>query len=73
VEEQTVGYLDAMRYTQWWNLLGGPAAVVPVGRSTDGMPIGVQIAGSPYADELVLAVAGAVERAFGYQPPPLAL
>jgi Asp-tRNA(Asn)/Glu-tRNA(Gln) amidotransferase A subunit family amidase len=64
-----VGYLDAMRYTQWWNLLGGPAAVVPVGRSPEGLPIGVQIAGRPYADELVLAVAAAVESEFGYRAP----
>jgi Asp-tRNA(Asn)/Glu-tRNA(Gln) amidotransferase A subunit family amidase len=54
-------------------LLGGPAAVVPVSRSTEGLPIGVQIAGRPFADELVLAVAAAVESEFGYQPPPMAL
>jgi amidase len=70
---QTVTYIDAMRYTQWFNLLGGPAAVVPVSRSAEGLPIGVQIAGRPYADELVLAVAAAVESAFGYVPPPMAL
>jgi Asp-tRNA(Asn)/Glu-tRNA(Gln) amidotransferase A subunit family amidase len=73
VEGKTVGYLDAMRYTQWFNLLGGPAAVVPVSRSTEGLPIGVQIAGHPFSDELVLAVAAAVESEFGYQPPPMAL
>ena len=73
VEGQTVGYLDAMRYTQWFNLLGGPAAVVPVSRTGEGLPIGVQIAGRPYTDELVLAAAAAVETAFGYQPPPMAL
>jgi Asp-tRNA(Asn)/Glu-tRNA(Gln) amidotransferase A subunit family amidase len=73
VEGQDVGYLDAMRYTQWFNLLGGPAAVVPVSRSREGLPIGVQIAGRPFADELVLAVAAAVESAFGYQPPPMSL
>jgi Asp-tRNA(Asn)/Glu-tRNA(Gln) amidotransferase A subunit family amidase len=67
-----VGYLDAMRYTQWFNLLGGPAAVVPVSRSADGLPIGVQIAGRPYEDELVLAVAAAVESEFGYRAPALA-
>jgi amidase len=67
-----VSYLDAMRYTQWFNLLGGPAAVVPVSQSAEGLPIGVQIAGRPYEDELVLAVAAAVEREFGYRPPPLA-
>ncbi|HEX3661161.1 MAG TPA: amidase [Acidobacteriaceae bacterium] len=71
VEGQTVSYLDAMRYTQWFNLLGGPAAVVPVSRS--GLPIGVQIAGRPWADELVLAVAAAVESAFGYRAPPMAV
>jgi Asp-tRNA(Asn)/Glu-tRNA(Gln) amidotransferase A subunit family amidase len=72
IEGQTVRYLDAMRYTQWFNLLAAPAAVVPVGRSAAGLPIGVQIAGRPFHDEEVLAVAAAVERAFGYRPPPLA-
>jgi Asp-tRNA(Asn)/Glu-tRNA(Gln) amidotransferase A subunit family amidase len=69
VEGTTVRYLDAMRYTQWFNLLGAPAAVVPVGRSPEGLPIGVQVAGRPFEDELVLAVAGAIDREFGYQRP----
>jgi Asp-tRNA(Asn)/Glu-tRNA(Gln) amidotransferase A subunit family amidase len=73
VEGQRVAYLDAMRYTQWFNLLGGPAAVIPVMRSAEGLPIGVQIAGRPFADELVLEIAAALETEFGYQPPPLAL
>jgi Asp-tRNA(Asn)/Glu-tRNA(Gln) amidotransferase A subunit family amidase len=68
---KAVRYLDAMRYTQWFNLLGAPAAVVPVGSSKDGLPIGVQIAGRPFEDELVLAVAACVERAFGFRAPPL--
>ena len=72
VEGKSVAYLDAMRYTQWFNLLGAPAAVVPVSQSPEGLPIGVQIAGRPFADELVLAVAGAVEAEFGYRPPPMA-
>ena len=55
VEGQQVKYLDAMRYTQWFNLLGAPAAVVPVGRSPEGLPIGVQIAGRPFEDERVPA------------------
>jgi len=73
VDGTNVSYLDAMRYTQWFNLLGGPAAVVPVSRSAAGLPIGVQLAGRPWADELVLAVAGALESEFGYQPPPIAV
>ena len=71
VEGQRVDYLDAMRYTQWFNLLGAPAAVVPVGRSPEGLPIGVQIAGRPFEDERVLGIAAAVEASFGYEPPPL--
>lgn len=70
IEGRSLGYLDAMRFTQWFNLLAAPAAVVPVGRSDEGLPIGVQIAGRPFDDELVLTVAAAVESEFGYRPPP---
>jgi Asp-tRNA(Asn)/Glu-tRNA(Gln) amidotransferase A subunit family amidase len=65
-------YLDAMRFTQWFNLLGAPAAIVPISRSANGLPIGVQLAGRPYADEDVLGIASILEQDFGYvAPPPL--
>ena len=67
-----VEYLDAMRYTQWFNTLGAPAAVVPVGSSPEGLPIGVQIAGRPYEDEVVLGIASVIDQAFGYRVPPMA-
>lgn len=73
VEGQRVKYLDVMRYTQWFNLLGAPAAVVPVGWSPERLPIGVQIVGRPYEDERVLGVAAAVEANYGYTPPPLSV
>jgi Asp-tRNA(Asn)/Glu-tRNA(Gln) amidotransferase A subunit family amidase len=72
IDGQQVSYLDAVRHTQWFNVLAAPAAVVPVGRSHEGLPIGVQIAGRPYADEVVLGVAGVLDEAFGYQAPPMA-
>lgn len=71
IDGQTVSYLDAMRFTQWFNLLGAPAAVVLVGQSLEGLPIGLQIAGRPYEDEAVLGVASVLDRGFGYKPPPL--
>ena len=71
VDGQRVEYLDVMRYTQWFNLLGSPAAVVPVGRSTEGLPIGVQVVGRPFEDERVLGIAAAVEASYGYTPPPV--
>ena len=70
VDGQRVDYLDAMRYTQWFNLLGAPAAVVPVGRSPEGLPIGVQVAGRPFEDEIVLGIATAIDKEFGFVPPP---
>jgi Asp-tRNA(Asn)/Glu-tRNA(Gln) amidotransferase A subunit family amidase len=59
------GYLDTMRHSQWLNLAGFPGASVPMTLSSDGLPIGVQIIGRPYEDELVLAVADALEIARG--------
>ncbi|HMK31425.1 MAG TPA: amidase [Terriglobales bacterium] len=64
-------FLNTMVYSQWFNLLGFPAAVVPVSQSQEGLPIGVQVVGRPFEDELVLAVAAAIEAKFGYQEPPL--
>ena len=71
VDGRKVEYLQAMSYSQWFNLLGNPAAVVPVGRSPEGLPIGVQIVGRPFEDEVVLAVAGRIEKACGDLREPL--
>ncbi len=72
IDGQTVEYLDAVRYTQWFNTLGAPAAVVPVGCSPEGLPIGVQVAARPFEDEVVLGVAGVLDRAFGFRAPGMA-
>jgi amidase len=67
------GYRETMRHSQWLNLAGFPGAVVPMLLSAEGMPIGVQIIGRPNEDELVLAVAEALETARGpWQAPPIA-
>jgi Asp-tRNA(Asn)/Glu-tRNA(Gln) amidotransferase A subunit family amidase len=72
IEGKTVKYLDSWSYTEWFNLLGNPAAVVPVGQSWEGLPIGVQIVGRPWEEQLVLAVAKEVERECGgFRPPPI--
>jgi Asp-tRNA(Asn)/Glu-tRNA(Gln) amidotransferase A subunit family amidase len=73
VEDRTVHYLDAWSYTEFFSLLGNPAAVVPVGRSPEGLPIGVQIVGRPWEEERVLAVAAALEKQCGaWKIPPIA-
>jgi Asp-tRNA(Asn)/Glu-tRNA(Gln) amidotransferase A subunit family amidase len=63
VEGRTVKYLDAWSYCEWFNLLGMPASTVPVAHSSEGLPIGVQIVGRPWEEELVLGVSEAVEKA----------
>ena len=66
------GYRDTMRFSQWLNLAGFPAATVPFTLSNDALPIGVQIIGRPFEDELVLVVAEALEQSRGpWQPPPI--
>jgi amidase len=72
IEGQAVDYLDAVRHTQWFNALATPAAVVPVGSSPEGLPIGVQIVARPFQDETALGIAAVVEAAFGYHPPLMA-
>jgi len=72
IDGKSIEYLDAMRFTQWFNALACPAAVVPVGTSPEGLPIGVQIAGRPFQDETVLGIAAELDTAFGYRPPPIA-
>jgi len=70
---KTVEYLDAWSYTEFFNLLGNPAAVVPVGHSAEGLPIGVQIVGRPWEEEQVLSVAAVLEEQCGaWRIPPIA-
>jgi len=63
ISGKRISYMDAMSYTQWFNLLGNPAVVLPAGSSSEGLPIGVQIVGQPNSEELILKVAGVVEQA----------
>ncbi len=72
IDGQTVKYPGVFSYSQWFNLLGNPAAVVPAGRSPEGLPIGVQVVGRPWREEQVLGVAARIENACGgFLRPPL--
>ena len=65
IEGKAVRYLDAWSYCEWFNLLGMPAAAVPMLLSGEGLPIGVQIAALPWQEELVLSVAEILEQVRG--------
>lgn len=71
IESKTVQYLDAWSYCEWFNLLGMPAGVVPIAKSSDGLPIGVQIVAQPWQEESVLAIMQLIETGRGeWQGPP---
>lgn len=71
VLDRTVNTFQAFSYSQAFNVFDLPVAVVPVARSSSGLPIGVQIIGRPFAEETVLAAASIIEAAQGgWQPPP---
>ena len=71
IEEKTVRYLEAWSYCEWFNLLGMPAAVEPMGKSSEGLPIGIQIAGRPWEEERVLSIAEELEAQTGGWQKPL--
>ncbi len=64
---------DAARFTMPANETGLPAIVLPAGRDSDGLPIGVQFYGDFGREDALLRLAAQVERAhpawFGTIPP----
>jgi amidase len=64
-----VGEKVPFTYTLAFSLTGQPAVVVPYGRDTDGLPIGVQIAARPWRDHQAVAAAHALETTGGWWPP----
>lgn len=60
----------AFGYSMIFSLTGWPSAVVRAGTSPEGLPIGVQVASSPWREHVALAVALQIERVFGGWKPP---
>ena len=52
-------------YTDTYSLTGWPAVAVRAGTSAEGLPIGVQVVGAPWRDDVALAVAQHIEAASG--------
>jgi Asp-tRNA(Asn)/Glu-tRNA(Gln) amidotransferase A subunit family amidase len=65
MEGRTATYPQIFSYSQVFNMTGNPAAVVPVGRSAEGMPIGVQVVARKFADATAVAVARKLEVLLG--------
>ena len=64
VGDTSIGMFRAFSYSQAFTVFDLPVVVVPAGRTNEGLPIGVQIAGRPNEEETVLAAARIVEDGF---------
>lgn len=79
-EEVPIGWRSA-RWTSWtpftypFNMTQQPAASVPCGWTSTGLPIGLQVVGPRHADDRVLAACAAYEQVepWAYRRPPLLL
>ena len=64
---------EPIQYTAPHNIMGTPAMSLPLAMHSTGVPIGVQLAGRPAAEHLVLQLAAALEEAMPWRDrlPPL--
>lgn len=69
---KSIGLFQAMMPATFVNLLGLPAIVIPFSVDERGLPVGIQLVGRPYDDELLLEIAIRMEEERGPFPrPPL--
>lgn len=62
VNGQSISVFRAFGYSRAANVLGFPAVAVPVCKSEEGLPIGIQIIGRPNEEETILAAASIIEE-----------
>ena len=63
VANETFSTFRAFSYSQAFNVFDLPSVSIRAGRSAEGLPIGAQIVGRPFAEHTVLAAAAIVEQA----------
>lgn len=61
IDGHPIGLLGAVAFTYPFNLSGSPAASVPAGLTTGGLPVGLQIIGPRLCDQRVMQAARAYE------------
>lgn len=74
-QRNIIAVTAAITKNSWgWAAAGVPALSVPCGFSSDGMPVGLQLAGPRWRDDLVLRAAFAYQQASAFHEatPPLA-
>jgi aspartyl-tRNA(Asn)/glutamyl-tRNA(Gln) amidotransferase subunit A len=59
-----------LRFTAPFNITGQPALALPIGLSSEGLPLSMQIIGRPFDEVSVFQIAAAYEEARGLLPQP---
>jgi Asp-tRNA(Asn)/Glu-tRNA(Gln) amidotransferase A subunit family amidase len=72
IDGRSIGLFQAMMPAVVANGMGLPAVTIPFGRTAGGLPIGIQLLGRPYEDELLLEIAVLLEQARGPWTGPTA-
>jgi Asp-tRNA(Asn)/Glu-tRNA(Gln) amidotransferase A subunit family amidase len=70
-DQGKIELLEAMAPLTPFNLFGMPGMVIPMGMDPEGLPIGVQLVGRPYEEELLLELAVRMEEVRGPFGAPL--
>ena len=69
-----VNVFRAFSYSQAFNVFGFPSVAVPAGKTSTGLPIGVQVIGRPFEEFTVLTAAAIIEEGLGgWKQPPIGL
>ncbi|MDQ5847741.1 MAG: amidase family protein, partial [Pseudomonadota bacterium] len=64
-------FLAGTSYTSPFNLTGNPVVVLPLARSKEGLPIGVQVVGRRWSEPALLSLAKKISLISGpFVPPP---
>lgn len=64
-------YADLMMWISPATLMGLPATSAPIGKTTQGMPVNVQIVGAPFHDKTTIKFAALMAKVMGgFTPPP---
>jgi amidase len=71
VNGQKRPYLSLMGWASFATAVGAPATSAPIGRTKDGLPVGIQIVGSHFEDLTTIHFAARLaELIGGFEPPP---
>ncbi|HWF71954.1 MAG TPA: amidase [Solirubrobacteraceae bacterium] len=75
LEDRGVRRMMGTICTPYWDAVGNPVLVVPMGFTAEGMPLSLQLAAAPFAEATLLRAGEAfqAETDFHLQRPPVAL